>query len=301
MAKATMNKKILVIGKSGQLGKSIKELSRDLANFDFTFSGSAELDLSNQKTVHAYFDNMQFDIVINCAAYTAVDKAETEQNIADKVNNLAVDTLAKVSKQQGMTFIHVSTDYVFDGNNSKPYIETDKTNPQSVYGRTKLMGEQAFLQANPNGCIIRTSWVYSEYGNNFVKTILRLGSERDELGVIFDQVGSPTYALDLANAILTMVSEEQNLKKLQNKETEKIYHFSNEGVCSWYDFAKSIFELSGVECNVQPIETKDYPTPAARPYYSLMNKTKIKQEFELQIPYWKDSLRDCLKRLKDVN
>jgi len=193
--------------------------------------------------------------------------------------------------------IHISTDYVFNGENSKPYCEDDSTDPLSVYGQTKLNGEQAFLAVNPNGCVIRTSWVYSEYGSNFVKTMLRLGSERDELGVIFDQVGTPTYAGDLAKTILEIITQQTTIANLSQER--KIFHYSNEGVCSWYDLAKAIFELSGINCNVKAIETQDYPTPAKRPHYSVMNKSHIKQSFELEIPYWRDSLKYCLTQLKE--
>lgn len=282
--------KVLVTGKSGQLGQSLAKTAPTYPQYQMVFVGRDELDLSNPKSISDYFDGKEFDAIINCAAYTAVDKAESEPELANQLNHLAVAQLAKVAKAQDAMFIHISTDYVFDGENHKPYLETDATAPQGVYGLTKLHGEQAAQAINPKGCIVRTSWVYSEFGHNFVKTMLRLGTERDALNVIFDQVGSPTYAGDLAKAILELLNTEHS-----GLET---YHYSNEGVCSWYDFAKAIFELSDVACKVSPIETKDYPTPAKRPHYSLMNKSKIKQQFGLTIPYWKDSLKICLHALE---
>lgn len=292
-----MSKSILVTGASGQLGSSIKALvSSDLDN-KFTFVDVQELDLIKTQVVEEYFANNVFDTIINCAAYTAVDKAETEQNLADKINHLAVKQLAEIAKKQGSTLVHVSTDYVFNGTNYKPYQENDATDPQSVYGLTKLKGEQAFLSVNPKGIIIRTSWVYSEYGSNFVKTMLKLGTERDSLGVIFDQVGMPTYAGDLAKAILDIVLSKENEDIL--KTGNKVFHYSDEGVCSWYDFAKTIFEMSGIDCQVSAIETKDYPTPAKRPSYSLLNKKLIKNTFGIYIPYWKVSLKNCLISLQE--
>lgn len=289
-----MLKKTLVTGKDGQLGQSLSALKEKYPFLDMTFVGRNELDLSSATSINKYFKERAFDVIINCAAYTAVDKAESETGQANKINHLAVKQLAEIAKQQECVLIHISTDYVFNGQNYKPYIETDESDPQSVYGDTKLKGELAIKAINPRGCIIRTSWVYSEFGNNFVKTMQRLGSERNLLNVIFDQIGTPTYAGDLANAILKIVSSDT-----PDVENET-YHFSNEGVCSWYDFAKAIFEESDVECAVNPIETKDYPTPAVRPHYSLMNKSKIKADFDLTIPYWKESLKLCIQRLQEA-
>jgi dTDP-4-dehydrorhamnose reductase len=288
-----MHKKVLVTGKSGQLGQSLLPLTQGLSLPGVTYVGRDELDLSSAISISKYFEGKVFDVIINCAAYTAVDKAESEQVQANQINHLAVKQLAEIAKQQGCVLIHISTDYVFDGQNFKPYVEQDLTDPQSVYGETKLKGELAIQAINPKGCIIRTSWVYSEFGNNFVKTMQRLGSERQELNIIFDQVGTPTYAGDLAQAILDIV--DNNFSNTENQ----IYHFSNEGVCSWYDFAKTIFEQSGINCKVSPIETKNYPTPATRPHYSLMNKAKIKTHFNISIPYWKDSLKICMQKLQE--
>jgi dTDP-4-dehydrorhamnose reductase len=290
-----MHKSILVTGGNGQLGNELRELSVLYSNYTFTFIGRSELDFSNSEAIQAWFVDKTFDVIINCAAYTAVDKAESEQALAREINATAIATLAHIAKEKNNSLIHISTDYVFNGHNFKPYSETDPTNPQGVYGQTKLDGEQAMLAINPaNSIIIRTSWVYSSFGNNFVKTMLRLGKEREELGVIYDQVGTPTFARDLAQAIMSII---QHPVHNAQKGTE-IYHFSNEGVCSWYDFAKAIFEYSEIACIVKPIETKDYPTPAKRPHYSLLNKAKIKNTFGITIPYWKDSLQECLDILK---
>lgn len=287
-----MRKKVLVTGKSGQLGQSINKIAADYPNLDFTFVGRDELDLSQASSIERFFNNKSFDAIINCAAYTAVDKAETETELADQINHLAVGQLAAVAKQQNAYFIHLSTDYVFDGTNSKPYQETDTTNPINVYGLTKLKGEQAIRAIKPKGAIIRTAWVYSEFGNNFVKTMLKLGKERASLNVIADQVGTPTYATDLAKTIITLL-----LSSADNEAQLKTYHYANDGVCSWYDFAKTIFELANITCQVNPIETKDYPTPAKRPHYSVLNKAKIKQDLGLGSSYWKDSLKTCITTL----
>ncbi len=283
-----MIKRVLVTGKNGQLGQSLQKIAGDDPQFDFTFVGREELDLARSQSITTFFADKKFDAIINCAAYTAVDKAESEPDLADQINHLAVKQLAHIAKKMDAMLIHISTDYVFDGTNHKPYVETDPTNPQNVYGHTKLKGEQAMQTINPKGAIIRTSWVYSEFGNNFVKTMLRLGPERDSLNVIFDQIGSPTYATDLAEACLAVIAS-------RNSDVA-IYHYSNEGVCSWYDFAKAIFQIANINCQVNPIETKDYPTAAKRPHYSLMNKTKIKQSAQINIPCWRTSLEKILQK-----
>ena len=293
-----MTKSILVTGANGQLGSELRDLSRVYASDKFTFINRASVDFSDTQAIKEWFADKVFDVIINCAAYTAVDKAESEPDLARAINATAVATLAQIAKDKSSQLIHISTDYVFAGENFQPYTESDVTAPQSIYGLTKWEGEQAMLAINPlNSLIIRTSWVYSQYGNNFVKTMVRLGKERSELGVIFDQVGTPTYAKDLAQAILTIIHHSQDASP---KSTE-IYHFSNEGVCSWYDFATAIFELSGLNCTVKPIETVAYPTPAKRPHYSLLNKAKIKADYALTIPYWKDSLKTCLAALSGDN
>ncbi|MFY9141778.1 dTDP-4-dehydrorhamnose reductase [Sulfuricurvum sp.] len=282
---------ILVIGANGQLGSEIRALSVSYPHYTFTFAERKALDLSILCKLEDYFEDKSFDAIINCAAYTSVDKAESEEELADTINHRFVSMLAKISKAKKITLIHISTDYVFDGKNHCPYVETDSTNPQGIYGQTKCNGENALLSVAPeNAVIIRTSWVYSNFGNNFVKTILRLGRERDSLGVIFDQIGTPTYARDLAKVILDI------LPKISNTAPQ-IYHYSNEGTASWYDFAKAIFEFSGVNCRVNPITTDQYLTVAKRPYYTLLNKTKITNEFGITIPYWRDSLKECLNSL----
>ena len=284
---------ILVTGANGQLGSELKDVSSRYPNDTFIFTDVAELDICNHNTVKEFIVKKEINIIINCAAYTAVDKAEEEFELSNKINHLAVQNFARIAKEHTIKLVHVSTDYVFDGTNYIPYKETDKPNPQSVYGVTKLAGENAIQEINPaNTIIIRTSWVYSSYGNNFVKTMLRLGNERKELGVIVDQIGTPTYARDLAKAILEILPNVQN-------ENVQIYHYSNEGVCSWYDFAKAIFEIKNIKVKVNAIETAQYPTAAKRPHYSVLNKRKMKQMFQVEITNWRDSLIDCLQRLND--
>lgn len=280
---------ILVTGSNGQLGSEIRDLVTENTNYDFFFTNKQELDITHKNSITRYIKENHIEAIINCAAYTAVDKAESDEENANKINHLAVKYLSDISKEKGIKLIHISTDYVFDGKNHRPYIENDKVNPNGVYGKTKLDGENAMININPNNSIIiRTSWVYSSFGANFVKTMLRLGKERDELGVIFDQVGTPTYARDLAQTILSILPHIKN-------DTVETYHYSNEGVASWYDFSKEIMHMTNIDCKVNPIETKEYPTPAQRPYYSLLNKAKIKKDYTITIPYWKDSLNECLK------
>lgn len=281
---------ILVTGSMGQLGSEIKELSSNY-NYNFFFTTRDDIDITSKDSIKEFCQTNSINIIINCAAYTAVDKAQSDIENADLVNRKAVKKLALVSKELDIKLIHISTDYVFDGKNFKPYVEEFQTNPQSIYGKTKLDGENELLDINPlNSIIIRTSWVYSYYGNNFVKTMLRLGKEKEELGVIFDQIGTPTYAKDLAITILNIIPQIENSKV-------EIYNYSNEGVLSWYDFAKEIMKMAKLNCKINPIETYQYPTPAKRPHFSLLNKSKIKSKFNLEIPYWKDGLDDCLKRL----
>lgn len=288
--------RVLVTGANGQLGSELRHLVAvtSLPEYDFQFMTREELDLSDISNIENFFDSKKFDVIINCAAYTAVDKAETEQELADSINHRFVSILSRVAKRDGTKLILISTDYVFDGKGYRPYVENDPTDPQGVYGQSKCNGEKAVFEIAPqNTLIIRTSWVYSSFGNNFVKTMLRLGKEREELGVIFDQVGTPTYARDLAAAILEI------LPKIDNTSPQ-IYHYSNEGVVSWYDFARAIFELSGITCDVNPITTDQYPTPAQRPHYSLLNKAKIKSDYGISIPYWRESLEMCLIELGEV-
>jgi len=290
--------RILVTGKNGQLGKSIHKLVTNTEQTDdFVFVGREELDLSNENNIARYFGGNAFDIIVNCAAYTAVDKAEEEQDLANQVNHLAVKQLAQIAKNQQAKLIHISTDYVFDGESDKPYIETDETNPINVYGRTKLAGEKALQEIMPtDAVIIRTSWVYSEYGNNFVKTMLKLGQEREELSVVSDQIGSPTYATDLAGVILEII---QNKSFKEAGQETQVYHYSNAGKISWYEFAKEIFELADIQCSVSPITTEQYLTPAKRPKNTLMNKAKIAETFSMHIPDSKESLNTCMTILKE--
>ena len=296
--------RILVTGKNGQLGRSIQKIVNTDTKIgnnqnpnDFIFVGREELDLSSESSISHYFDNNdKFDIIINCAAYTQVDKAEKEQELANQVNHLAVKQLAKIANNQQARLIHISTDYVFDGESDKPYIETDTPNPINVYGRTKLAGEKALQALMPiNAIIIRTSWLYSEYGNNFVKTMLRLGRERDELKVVSDQMGSPTYATDLADAILEIIKH----KKFRDvAQTTQIYNYSNEGEISWYEFAKEIFKIEKIGCEVNPVTSQQYPTPAKRPRNTIMKKDKIVKVFNIKISNWKSSLNTCMTILK---
>ncbi|MCT7466333.1 dTDP-4-dehydrorhamnose reductase [Aliarcobacter cryaerophilus] len=281
---------ILVTGSNGQVGSEIRELASKYS-YNFFFTDRNNIDITSKDSIKEFCQTNSINVIINCAAYTAVDKAQSDIENADLVNRKAVKKLSIVAKELDIKLIHISTDYVFDGKNFKPYVEEYQTNPQSVYGKTKLDGENELININPlNSIIIRTSWVYSYYGNNFVKTMLRLGKEKEELGVIFDQVGTPTYAAHLAKTILDIVPQIENSKV-------EIYNYSNEGVLSWYDFAKEIMKMAKLNCKINPIETYQYPTPAKRPHFSLLNKSKIKLKFNLEIPYWKDGLDDCLKRL----
>ena len=281
---------VLVTGSSGQVGNEIKAISSDYS-YNFFFTDRNNIDITSKDSIKEFCQTNSINVIINCAAYTAVDKAESDEINADLVNRKAVKKLSIVAKELNIKLIHISTDYVFDGKNFKPYCEEFQTNPQSIYGKTKLDGENEMRDINPkNSIIIRTSWIYSYYGNNFVKTMLRLGKEKEELGVIFDQIGTPTYAKDLAKIILDIVPQ------IDNQKVE-IYNYSNEGVLSWYDFAKEIMKMAKLNCKVKAIETYQYPTPAKRPHFSLLNKNKIKSTFNIEIPYWKDGLDDCLRRL----
>lgn len=282
---------ILVTGSKGQLGSEIKHLAPKYPDYDFVFTDIEELDITDTNAINDYFEENEFDILINCAAYTAVDKCESNKLIAREINVLAVKSLAIACSIHNIGMIQISTDYVYDGFNHLPYKETDFTNPQSFYGETKLEGEEMVEEFCSNGIIIRTSWLYSSFGNNFVKTVLKYTQERDLMRVVYDQIGSPTYAADLAKVII------DNIDRLPFMSGVHIFNYSNEGVCSWYDFAKAIIEIKGIDCIIKPIETFEYPLPAKRPAYSILNKTKIKDELGMEIPYWKDSLKKCLKKL----
>ena len=286
---------ILVTGSNGQLGSEIKDVVTNYKDFNFFFRDLPELNICNADALNTFILNKNINAVINCAAYTAVDKAEEDVVIAEQVNAKGVLNLVNALEKVDGKLIHISTDYVFDGNNFLPYKESDPVSPIGVYGKTKRAGELAVINSDIDSIVIRTSWLYSAYGNNFVKTMLKLGHDRDELGVIFDQVGTPTNASDLAKTCLDILSDKSSENISANG---KIYHYSNEGVASWYDFATAIMELGSLDCKVRPIETKDYPTPAKRPHYSVLNKTKIKTDFNIEIPYWRDSLDKCIEKLK---
>jgi dTDP-4-dehydrorhamnose reductase len=280
---------LLITGSNGQLGSEIKEVAsefRDKINYFFVTRDT--LDLENEAEVESFFAKNSISAILNTAAYTAVDLAESEFEKANIGNVKIPNSLSKLAYKHNMRFVHISTDFVFNGKACLPYREEDPTDPVSIYGKSKAAGEKAVLSANPDSCIIRTSWVYSKYGNNFVKTMRRLGIERSELKVIFDQIGSPTWARDLARTALQMLLSRES----------GIFHYSNEGVASWYDFAKEILELSGLKTKILPIETKDYPTAAIRPSYSVLNKSKIKNTLRLDIPHWKDSLKVCIEEFK---
>lgn len=289
--------KILVTGANGQVGSELQALAKDYSGFAFTFVDLPDLDITDSEAVNDFFKKEQFNFCINCAAYTAVDKAESDTVLAEAVNVDGVKNLANAGQSVGTQLIQLSTDYVYHNNQNTPFKEGDATNPKGVYAETKLRGDLSALAADSNNMVIRTSWVYSTYGHNFVKTMLRLGKDRDQLTVIFDQIGSPTYAFDLAKAMLDIISMVQK-GKIDKASMAGVFHFSNEGVTSWYDFAKAIFRIENINCQVKPIETKDYPTPAKRPHFSLLNKAKIKATFGINIPHWEESLVACLNKLR---
>ena len=287
--------KILVTGARGQVGQELNFLSSNFSNFELVFVDLAELDITDADAVTALFAHHQFDYCINCAAYTAVDKAEADQELARAVNVTGVKYLAEACQATGARLIQLSSDYVYHNQCNRPLVESDPVSPQSVYAATKLDGDLIAQEVQAKSLIIRTSWVYSSYGHNFVKTMIRLGKERDALGIVFDQIGTPTYARDLAQAILQIIEQ---LEQSDAAIPGGIFHFSNEGVCSWYDFALAIFDLENIVCQVSPIETTDYPTPAKRPPFSVLNKKKIKTAFDLQIPHWRAALKNCLEAIQ---
>ena len=286
---------ILVTGSNGQLGSEIRKLSEN-SEHEFIFTDIEELDLTDNHEIERFFHNKDISFCINCAAYTAVDKAESEIENAIAVNVTAARNLSEVCAKNETVFIHISTDFVFDGRNCQPYLESDKAKPINVYGQSKYEGENQALKENPRTIIIRTSWLYSSFGNNFVKTMMKAGEKNDSLNIVFDQAGTPTYALDLAHAILIIIDKIQAWGK-EKPEYFGIFHYSNEGIASWYDFAVEIFRISGIECKVNPILTRDYPTPSKRPHFSVLDKTKIKSIYGFTIPYWKDSLSICIKEI----
>ena len=282
-------KQILVTGCNGQLGNELQQLTSKYDDIQFHFTDKEELDITDRKEVYSFIECHSISVVINCAAFTAVDKAESEPELCDLLNHVAPGYLAEAVASIGGTMIHVSTDYVFDGTSCTPYREEDTPNPQTVYGRTKLAGEESVIRSCPGSMVIRTAWLYSTFGNNFVKTMIRLGKERDSLGVVFDQIGSPTYAHDLAQVIMTAV---------EKGIVPGVYHFTNEGVCSWYDFTRAIHRIGGItNCNVRPIHTEEYPVPAKRPHYSVLDKSKLSKTYGIEIRWWEDALKECIKAL----
>lgn len=283
---------ILVTGANGQLGNEIRVLAEQYSDFEFVFTDVEDLDITNETAVSEAFKQYNPKACINSAAYTAVDRAESQQGLCYAVNADAPAILAKACKEHGATYVHVSTDFVFDGEKNAGYVEDDAINPSSVYGKSKAEGEKRVLAEYPESIIVRTAWVYSSFGNNFVKTMLRLADSRDELSVVADQVGSPTYAADLADALLTLM-----MKSLKGEGTKGIFHFSNEGTASWYDFAHAVFELGNKTLTLHPIKTVQYPTPAARPKFSLLDKTRFKTESGKTVRHWREALRACMEKL----
>ena len=286
--------RVLITGSNGQLGSEIRELAANYKKLDIVFKDLTGLDICNFNLLQSFIIDNNINAVINCAAYTAVDKAEQNAEIAEDVNSKGVLNLVNALKSVNGKLIHISTDYVFNGDHFMPYNESDSVSPIGVYGTTKRKGELAVINSMLDAIVIRTSWLYSSYGNNFVKTMLRLAKQKEELSVIFDQVGTPTYARDLAKTCLEILCVGSSVNICKNG---KLYHYSNEGVASWYDFAISIMKIGGENCKVNPIQTKNYPTLAKRPQYSVLNKSKIKTDFKIEIPYWRDSLKDCIEKI----
>lgn len=287
--------RVLITGSNGQLGSEIKEVHNKYKNIKCIFKDLPELDICDFDLLNSFIKDEQINAVINCAAYTSVDKAEENIELARMVNSKAVSNLVDALAKVNGKLVHISTDYVFDGNNSQPYMESDQVCPIGVYGETKREGELALINSEIDAIVIRTSWLYSSFGNNFLKTMFRLGKEKESINVISDQIGTPTYAKNLAKICLDILSI-SHLGRISKKG--KIYHYSDEGVASWYDYAVSIMELAELNCKVNPVQTKEYPTLAKRPHYSVMSKKKIKTDFNVDIPYWKESLRECIIKLK---
>ncbi|HZK68722.1 MAG TPA: dTDP-4-dehydrorhamnose reductase [Paludibacter sp.] len=282
---------ILITGSNGQLGNEMQQAAVRFPDFKYIYTDVAELDICDKSALDAFVKANNVNVIVNCAAYTAVDKAEDDIDLCYKINRDAVRNIAEVATENKVKVVHVSTDYVFDGTNYLPYTEDMPVCPATVYGKSKLEGEQALLENCKESVILRTAWLYSSFGNNFVKTMMKLGVERDSLGVIFDQVGTPTYAADLADAIMQLLSSETFVPG--------IYHFSDEGVCSWYDFTKTIHRMANITCDVKPIETKDYPARTPRPHFSVLNKGKIKSIYGISIPHWEVSLEKCIQLLQN--
>lgn len=286
--------KILITGANGQLGSCLRQLAPVYPEYEFSYTDIQELDITDLNAVEVFFLHVRPELVINCAAYTAVDKAEKEPESAMRINAQAPANLAMAAANHNTFFMHISTDYVYSGKSYRPYSETDPAEPASAYAISKYEGEQLVARISPAGIIIRTSWLYSEFGSNFVKTMMRYGAEREQLNVVFDQTGSPTYAADLAKTLLDIIPQ-----AIEQKGVD-IFNYSNEGISSWYDFAQAIIELANLSCKIVPVETRDYPLPAVRPFYSVMNKEKIKKRFGIGVPYWRDSLKTCITKILSV-
>lgn len=284
---------ILITGANGQLGNEMRLLSKESSKDSYCFTDVAELDIIKLEDIRAFVKQNNIDIIVNCAAYTNVDKAEDDIELCDLINNKAVENLAIVAKEHDCILVHVSTDYVFSGKGNLPCTEEQVTSPLGVYGKTKLEGEDAIRSVGCKYLIFRTAWLYSEFGNNFVKTMIRLTTEKNSLKVVFDQVGSPTYAGDLGKLIFSII------EKRQYEQHQGIYHFSNEGVCSWYDFAKEISFIAGTDCDIQPCHSDEFPSKVTRPTFSVLDKTKVKRDFQFEVPYWKVSLTKCINKLKN--
>jgi len=289
---------ILVTGGNGQVGNELQVVAQNQSAYQFFFTDAADLDITNAEAVADFFQKNAIDWCINCAAYTAVDKAESDEEMARKVNVVGPKYLALACARNNAGLIHLSTDYVYHNAQNTPFKEGDETNPQGVYAQTKLDGDLIALKSNPNTLILRTSWVYSTFGHNFVKTMLRLGRDRDSLNVVFDQIGTPTYAKDIAESIFNII-QKVDKKEVENNAWQGVFHFSNEGVTSWYDFAQAIFNIEKIDCQLGAIESVQYPTPAKRPPFSVLNKSKFKAIFKLNIPHWRDSLEECLEKLRN--
>jgi len=284
-------KKILITGSNGQLGQEIQAIKQNYNDLSFYFTDVEVLDITNFEKLEQFYNKNNFDLIINCAAYTAVDKAEQEEKLANLINETGVYNLRLIAEKHDLPFIHISTDYVFNGKNYKPYTERDDTSPESIYGKSKLAGEKSIIDYK-KAIIIRTSWLYSVYGNNFVKTIIKISTENDSINVVFDQIGSPTNAADLAKAVLDIVVKLDNIDNYSG-----IYHYSDEGACSWYDFAIEIIKLKNISCNVVPVTSKEFVRPAKRPFYSVLDKSKIKNTFNVDVPHWASSLKTVIDKM----
>ncbi len=287
--------KLLITGANGQLGMSVKKVAEEFPGFTFLYTDQAELDITDYNATLSLIRKDKIDAVINCAAYTAVDKAEEQEDLAFLINEKGPTNLAKACRDTSSLLLHISTEYVFSGEGFRPYLTSESPDPASVYAKSKAAGEASVQKINPNGLIVRTSWLYSEFGQNFVKTMLSLGNEREQLNIVADQIGSPCYATDLARAVLEMLK--QSLSNSEKKDGVSVYHYSNTGCASWFDFTKAIMEMGNLKCSIKPIPTEMYPLPAPRPFYSVLNTDLTSKDFGITIPYWRDSLKKCIETL----